>query len=812
MFLLQCLAVVAAAFWISAVAAEAVLRSAAERALAPGVRVGFGFMLTLAWFTAAWQVMSITQAWLVGLVLFALFAWARFGAPSAARARSGVATLWARYRHAFAGFFAGTILFFGPLAAVFTFGPFTEGGGDVSIYADTTKFLVDRGLTEFGLPSRDGEDVQRNLRELAMQGGGERPGADKSPLMNPPSPEYPAYRILITRTMSPFLYTQFGMYSFLAGATNYHVYYGLQAFIYSALLVAIWSFFRRYGARAAIAGVAFAALSHSLVSIFYNTYAAQSIALLASGLVVAAVMHVRIPSWAAVRTYGCVLLLIWVTYVHYLSVLLPMLLVAFVAPRAAPVAQGGEARPARRWPAWVAIATFAVACGSLAYAGMLKSVQIAQVLINASLQRSTPKDMLIYMGNPIDAFSVQWIAFLTGMVSQQHFDPYVLDYPAVPLMMRVAVVGACALFLLGLALMARWALERRGSWRPVLQDAAVYGIALATIAVHLVLVRTSLYTQAKGAQNILVLVFIVLLMPLALAYRDLPRTLPVRMLLRAAAVALLLFVAMSLVMRSMFGYRLGLGLDRSAILEPSFFAEAARIRKADPQALVLFEPRKSADLYTHNQAFFGLRAVPTRELILQKSRRTPGGSWDITRAQAVEFVEESDLPHTWLLRSTSARRWPFLQRWAHKIPQMPMMYEWHAERLADSTGPRIVMSGDTYERPYGELNLGGEPQGARALFNFARNGIVSLYLPANMPARVSVELKPREGGYDALVAETRKRVEAGEFGADTRMTATGKVVRLESSIPAAAKPTLRHVAAYKGEFFVNVKVDGKDVP
>jgi hypothetical protein len=122
------------------------------------------------------------------------------------------------------------------------------------------------------------------------------------------------------------------------------------------------------------------------------------------------------------------------------------------------------------------------------------------------------------------------------------------------------------------------------------------------------------------------------------------------------------------------------------------------------------------------------------------------------------------------------------------------------------------MSGDTYERPYGELNLGGEAQGARALFNFARNGIVSLYLPANMPARVSVELKPREGGYDALVAETRKRVEAGEFGADTRMTATGKVVRLESSIPAAAKPTLRHVAAYKGEFFVNVKVDGKDVP
>ena len=809
MFLLQCLAVLAAVFWVCAAASALFLRSAAERAMRPAVRVGFGFILVLTYFSGAWQVASIAQAWIAGLALVALYAWGRFGRPTIAGAAGAARGLWEDYRRAFAAFLLGALAFFAPLAATWTFGPFTEGGGDVSIYADTTKYLVDRGLTEFGLPSRGLDDLGENLRELGRMGGGVRVGADKSPLANPPSPEYPAHRIVYTRTMSPFLYAQFATFSFLAGATNYHVYYGIQAFVYAALLAAVWSFFARYGSRAAMAGVVLTAASHGLISIFYNTYSAQGLALLTSALVVAAVAHVRIPSWAAVRTYGAVILVIWITYVHYLSVVLPVALVALVA--AAPAARVAATREPLRWPAWIAIGACAVGCASLVWAGMLKSVSIVLVLARTSMTQSQPmSDALTYMGMPVEAFGTQWLAFASGLASQQHFLPFVKEYPWVPGMMRIGVVAAAASLAIGALVMGRWALARRGAWRPVLHDAGIYLAALATIAIHLVLVRTSLYTQAKGAQNILVLVHVVLLLPLVLACRDLPRTPATRALEGANAAVLAVFIGICILIQSIFGYRLGLGLDRSAILEPSFFSEARRIRERDPQAFVLFEPRKSADLYTSNQAFFGLRSVPTRELILQRARLTEAGNYDVTTANAIEFVEPADLAHTWTLRSQSAVRWPVLMRFPDKIPQMPYVYRWSAERLADSPGPVLVLAGDTFERPYGDRNVGAVPRGPIATFNFMRNGIAALYVPAGRAAAVEVELQPREGAYAALETEMRQRVGRGELGPEAAMTADGNVVRISYRFPAAEAAALRFVARYKGEAFVSVKVDGKD--
>ena len=821
MFLLLCVGVVAAAFWISALLAAAFMTSAGERALAPGVRVGFGFMLSMVYFSGAWQVMSIGQAWALAIAMLAVFAWARFGLPRRGALAGAARHLRAEYGRTFGAFVAGALLFFGPFIAAQTLGPFTEGGGDVSIYADTAKYMADRGLTEFGLPSRDAADLAANVRELALQGGGPRPGADKSPLMNPPSAEYGPHRILVTRTMSPFLYTPFVAYSFLAGSTNYHVFYGLQCFVYVCLLAAVWGFFLRYGRRMALLGGALAALSHSLVSLFYNTYSAQGVALLASALVLAALAHVRLPGWAALRTYGSVLLITWITYVHYLSVVVPMACVAAI-PAGAALAGARDTIGAtvarlsgwRRYATWIPAGAFALAFCTLAYAGTLKSFAIGKLLMGVALSRKeTAPEMLTYMGTPVPAFGTQWSAFLFGLVSQQHFSPFMREYAFFPELLRVGSIAAAACCIAGAVAMLRWAHARRGAWRPALQDAAIYAAALVTVAVHLYLVRTSLYTQAKGAQNILVLVFTMMLLPLALTWRDMPATRVTRVLLATMKVSLVAFIVVAVVVRGMFGYRLGFALDRAGILEPSFFAEAERIRRSDPEPLVLFEPRKSADLYTSNQSFFGARMLPTRELVLQRSRMVSPGRYEASRAMAVEFIERSDLPHVWTLRAKAEPRWPWLNStlWDRIVQQRAYTYTWHAERLVDRATPGLLLSGDTYERPYGELPLGAEEGGARALFNFVRNGVASLYLPGGA-ARVEVELHPREGGYLPLEAEIRGRAAAGEFGPDVEVTGTGKVVRLSYAFPAAGEPSLRTVARYKGEFFVNVKVDGKDMP
>jgi hypothetical protein len=774
-------------------------------------------MLSVVYFSAAWQLFTIGQAWAIALVLLALYAWARFGIPSRFALAGAGRYLWARYAAAFGAFVAGAGLFFAPIIVGGAHGPFTEGGGDVTIYADTTKYMVDHELTEFGLPSRDLTDFRASLKELAQQGGGERPGAEKSPLMNPPFGEYGAYRILVTRTMSPFLYTPFAAYSFLAGSTNYHVYYGLQCFVYVCLLAAVWGFFLRYGRRMAMLGVAVVALSHGLVSIFYNTYSAQGIALLGSALVLAALAHVRIPSWAALRTYGSVLLITWITYVHYLSVLLPMACVAVIpagaaASRARDAGAAATARLAglRRFVSWIPAAAFAAAFAALAWAGTLKSFLIGKILMQAALAKGgVPRDTLTYMGVPVEPFGTQWFAFLFGIVSQQHFMPYVKEYPPFLQMLRVDSVAAAACCVLGAVAMLHWALTRRGAWRPVLQDAAIYVAALATIAVHLYLVRTSLYTQAKGAQNVLVLVFTVILLPLAVVARDMTPVGAARLLQGAMKAALLVFIALLVVIRGQFAFRLAFSLDRAAAMEPSFFSEAERIRASDPDPLVLFEPRKSADLYTSNQPFFGSRMLPTRELILQKSRMVVPGYYEGSRAMAVEFIEPGDLPHVWTLRPVARPRLSVLNSvlW-DKLSQRPHSYVWHADRLVERKTPALLLSGDTFERPYGELELGAEKGGPRAIFTFLRNGVLSLYLPGDA-ARVEVEMQPREGAYSSLESEVRGRVEAGEFGPDSKLTATGKVVRLSYDIPATGKPSLRTIARSKGEFFVNVKVDGK---
>jgi len=642
MFLLECLGVMAAVFWVSALVAHGVMTSPAERALGPAVRAGFGFVFTLVFFCAAWQLASIGQAWILGGVLLGAYVLATRGA------REGPAGFWREYRIAFALYAALALLFFLPLIISWTFGPFTEGGGDVSIYADTARFLTDRGLTEFGLPSRSPDDLRANFAELLAQGKGAREGGD-SPYMNPPFAEYPAFRILITRTMSAFLYTPYAVYGFLGGSTNYNVYYGLQAFVYAALLLAVWRFFRDYGKRMAIGATLLVGASHSLVSIFYNTYSAHGIAMMICALTLAALAAVRLFTWAGLRTYGIALMAVWICYIHYLSVLAPIVALA-CAPwtRAALAATPPIARSRPRWAGIIAAAVFLVLFGFLAWAGANKSWEMAQVLLEASVHGAVGQKQLYltYMGNPVPAFGWHWLAFFFGFLSQQHYHPFAIEVPIVMHAVRAGVVIGVIALLLSLAAAVR-AVRRRPMDARQKLDVSIVAVAVLVTALHLALVRTSLYTQAKGAQNVLLCVYFAMLLPVML-WRDAGA----RSLRRALVVALIAFGVALAVPRAVLLVRLAAGFDRTAILEPSFFSEVERIRAADPDAFILFEPRISADLYTSTQAFYGTRMLQTRHLVLQRSIRVTLTDYDRKIATVPEFITPANLPHLWLLTST----------------------------------------------------------------------------------------------------------------------------------------------------------------
>ena len=795
MFLIHCLGVMAAVFWMSALVAHVAMTSAAERALGPAVRAGFGFVITLCYFCAAWQFASIGQAWIVAAVLLAAYAWAtpdRRGSP---------AEFWREYRAAFALFVVLAFAFFLPLILAWTFGPFTEGGGDVSIYADTARYLTDRGLTEFGLPSRGWDDLRANVIEAFSHG----PRREDSPYMNPPYPEYPALRLIASGTTSAFLYTPYAMYGFLRGATNYPVYYGLQSFVYAALILAVWRFFRHYGSRMALGAALFVAASHSLVSIFYNTYSAHGIALMTCALVLAALPAVRLFSWAGLRSYGTALVTIGICYVHYLSVIGPLVALA-CAPWtrsegiAAPVSR---AKP--RWPALIAAAVFLGLFGVVAWAGAAKSVEIAMVLLKTSLAETGSQGEVYfkYLGSPLPAFGWRWLALLFGFISQQHMEPLAAEAPWVMLPVQLGVAAALAAVALGAWVSARAIAAGMTGARARL-DVSILVVSVIVIAAHLFLVRTALYTQAKGAQNVLLCVYFAMLLPLALQRTQAPGgSAPGA---RKALVAVLVaFACLLAVPRLAFVVRLAAGFDRTSILEPDFFAEVERIRAADRDAFVLFEPRISADLYTSTQAFYGMRMMQTRHLVHQRSVHISGAYYERQVAGVAEFIAPGDIPHLWLLAADRREIIPGLP--ALRVPPV-YSSSWHARRLAESRDPVLVLAADTYERNYAPRKS-ARPGASRPMFSFLRNGMVLLYVPRSV--RVDVEMQPRSPeGWPKLREEMAKRVAAGEFGPEAKLEELPQAIALSYEIAGSDRPALRTVARFSGEYFVNVRIDGKD--
>lgn len=809
MFLIHSLLVFTAVYWHCALLAELVLTSPEERALPEPVRAGVAFLFSTTYFAAAWQLMSIGQAWALGASLLAMY----FVATAPADWRTGCgprlrAFVW-RNARGFSACLAGALLLFAPMMIANKYGPFTEGGGDVSIYADTTQYLTEHGLTVKGAPSRNLDHAVANLkastdttidRDVLNRYAEQRYLAADRSLINPPSTDNAAYRVVVTQAMSSFLYPPYGQFYFLAGSTNYHVYYGIQAFIYGVMLASACYVFRNFRLPAALAYAGLVAASHALVSVFYNTYSAQTISLFMSALVLALLPSIRLFAWSGMRTYMIPTAYIWISYVHFLSLVLPLLLVAGL--RSVPAWRGAPAQPAparkapvvpsRRVLRWVVIGAFAFLVGLLVLSGAQKSVLLVVDLTGGLL--SGEKN--VYMGERIKPFSLRWLSFLFGFISQQHLQPFAVEIGWVLRTIHVGVVMGVASFVLGLAAIAKMIVLP--AWREDAQrnvHLVLYGVLLVTVAVHVYLAQAYIYTQAKGAQNILLLLYAALVLPFALGacFRKRDRTLD--MLTSALGVTLLLFIATLLAPRAIYAVKLAQGKDRATILEPSYFAEARKIRDQDRDPFVLFEPRKSGDLYMSIQPFSGARMAPTRHLGLtwmNFEKRPP----QVERIDASLLIRAGDLPHLWTLSARKA--------------DGGASHEWAAERVVAGKTAAVYLFGDDYEQDVGEKPRGAGP-GDAGMFSYVRNGSVMVYMPPGQAMSLEVTLAPRDiSAVEMMWAEVSGRMKRGEFR-NVEMTHAGEFITLRRRFRKRGAPTLVPIARYSGEYWVNVRVDGKDL-
>lgn len=864
MFLVQALIIIGILYWISAIVAEITMTSKEEQSLAPAVKVGFGYLISLVYFSGACLALSTEQAWLLGVILLFSYAYGK-GRITRNNLSVEMTAFLRKYIRSFLFFILGALLFFIPLIISNNYGPFTEGGGDISIYADTAKYIQDKHLTAFGMRSASLQDIGKNIKEtLSPAPLAERWKSFDTTLINPPAAEYASYRVLLKRTMSSFLYIPYIAYGFFKNTTNYPAYFGIQAFFYVCMLSGVWYFFRRFNFKIATLAILLVAGSHSIVSIFYNMYAMQAASITISALILSILPTIRFFSRAGLRTFGSGLLLLGTSYILYYSVVLPLIVgISFFTLKQKKLLKP-SIKPHFSILAFSAAFIF-ITLGL--YAGWV-GIERSWAFLISLLQLKFFPDANTYFGDKLAIFSREWLSFLFGFVSQQHISPFIAEISlVVKIIMAGIFLGGAALFI-GFMIMCRVFLSKtfkNKNWFLL----SLYLLTLFTVVAQAFLGNASLYFQAKGAQNVLIYLYAAMLLPLGVGLHATNAGLKIHKAIKVMTITLVLFSVTLLIPRMVYTTQLAFGMERGDILESSYFAAAKKIKNADPEAFVLFEPRKSADLYISMQPFFGKKFVSTRHLILSQETLHPSDNmWLGKIVLASDLIEIKDLPHLWTINShckdksnrrckwqterlinrhspsvllfandytRNLRELPLNDTWAAEVfPELITIRElfnfwaenadchsrahlninkclWNNKKLSKPNNIVAIHYDDHYqnlmEYTLNKVNLTLNEMGNNQVFSYIRNGTAMAFLPqGGGRMRMLIKAIPSDINHNDMVKEISNRVANGEFGKNVEFYPYKEYVKLIYDIPKTNCPSLKLISHFSEKYWLHVEL------
>lgn len=799
MFLVQAIFSISVIYWFSALIAEVVMTSKVERSLAPAIRVGIGFLISIIYFSAAWLLMSIQQVWILGIIL--LFTYS-YSCGQFTNIQSKTREFISVYFKSFLLCCLGACFFFAPLFIANNFGPFTEGGGDISIYADTAKFLQDKHLTGLGHPVQNFSETLASIRDLITQAVSHfYDGKIKyDPILhNPPAAEYANYRLTLLNNMNPLIYAPYAAYGLLASQTNYVVYFAIQAFFFYCMLAGIWYFFLQFSRSVACFATLLIMCSHGIISVFYNGYAMQAASLAIASLIVVILPTIRPMSWAGLRIYGALFLPLWIAYFHYLSIVLPLVFVCSIFNWNKQYSESHLANINFSWLQKSIVIIFLVAYFLLFLIGLYPSILFVKAILMHHAEEANE-----FFGSAISMVSLKWLSFLFGYLSQQHYYPFSVEYRFTDIM--IAIGSVASLIALVLGAMVMWRIYASPSLLRSNKrfNLLIYIAIIFTIILHLYLARSSLYTQAKGTQNVLIFFYLLLALPIGMATIALKEGVLSKRLVRGLWIASIIFLISLANVKILYTIKLAFCHDRGSILEQSYFSQAKVIRQEDPYAFILFEPRKSADLYMSTQPFYGLRLMPTRHLIVQTERfddsQKKWHKWVYRPVLASDLIEHKDLSHLWTLKAICNAN--------DKLPISNC--EWKAERLIKKIKPSLLIFADIYEQGL-KIDQKTNDTKEASTHSFLRNGSAMIFLPHQEgDVKVKVMMQPRDlSAYPQLSKEIRTRVKKGEFGNNVKITETRQSIILHFKFSETNRSDLKLVARYSGEYWLNVMINNQ---
>jgi hypothetical protein len=818
-FLIHTLLVFVTIYAISAVLAEIIFSSHAERKLPPAVRVGLGYFLSLFYFVSAWLFMSIRQAWLLGLVLLALYVYGKTSKGLLNLEWTFLKGLLKKHAKVLGIFLLSANLFFLPLHIASEYGPFSEGGGDVSVYSDVAKRLTDFNLNAVGLEENASlKDRFQGVKNIVSQAYSERYKAMELDLTNPPNADYQSNKLAFNSHLNPIQYTPCAQFAFLSSETNYPIFFALMAFLYTLILASAWGFFYRFGLLPAVLSVLIVGGSHSLVSAFYNMYLLQVLSTTFLALTLAAVPFVRLFSIAGFKIYGICSAFISISYLHFMPIIFPLLGIAAITTFYTDSKSMDKREPdskAGLFPTLchlVARIIFFSFCLAGVIVGCKAALQLAIKLFRGFLSNNANPS---FSGESVLVFSDRWWAYFFGLASQQQFQPYMFESEVVGVLVHWAIPWGFLIFGAGLVLWISKIIDNI----KIRQNIAIYIVLAITVGVYLMMSQNSQYTQAKSAQYLLICVYFLMLLPLAQVYRE-DGTLGLKNFFPSSGKRNSVFLATTIYIFLLFGFsiflwvprvvyagKIALHKDRSSIMEPSFFSEARRIKVEDKNAFVLFEPRISADAYFPYQSFSGYQLIPTRHLVLLQLI-AKGASFE-KRKQIPklpsDFIKVGDLNHLWNLTAVRKREGK---------------YRWQGEKLTHKKTPDLIFTGHDYQRDFGvksrtkKADILSHPDEG-GMFSYLRNGTVMIYLPPGGPYHLVVKVYNRNAedleAFDFMVNEIGERVDSGEFESFASMEKKDGIITLVFDFEASAIPRLSLVSRFSSEYWFNARLNGKEM-
>jgi len=814
MYLFHSLVIISIIYWMSVALAELVLVSQVEERLPRIVRVGLGYLLGVAWFAGTMKLLSARMSWTVGLALFAVYVCGRNWGDFAGLWRR-LARVPEKYLWSFIALLIVANVFFLPLHIAGKFGPFTEGGGDISVYADVAKYLTDHELPAYGWDDLVW-DITVNKLSTISDNAINFPKMDpvKS---NPPTAEYQSYKVVMGQRYTAQQFSLIAQWFFLAGETNYVVFYSLMAFFYALTALSLWAFFRRFGMLPAWLAFVFCITSHGLISVFYNMYMLQSLSLMCSSLFFAVISRIYLFSIVGVRTYLIIFSPMLVTYFHFIGVMaFPFLLSFFPIARNGLRKQTKLAAEALSWRTAKTIGALAGIMASITASVLILLDTIMCVGSYIPLVQSLFKDVKnvhATFGDTISMLSSRYVAFVLGFFSQQHTPPFVFETTIVS---NIVQFFPYVFFSLLFCYFASWIIAyisdvhlRRSSLayadtadgRSVIWYLILSLLSFIGLAIHYMMTQSSLYAQAKGAQDGLVIFYAAVgVLPFAVLYA-LPRKTPwMRYFARGHFVVILVVCLLFLAPRFWFAFQLGYSQGRGTILDPSFFEEAKKIKIKDRDPLVMFEPRVNSDIYLSIQPFFGSRMFTTRHLILANVEWIPSGpdpnSPKITMVKwllsGFDTIKPADISHLWML-------------WSRKSISKNTV-EWTSSRLLDQPVPSLLIFGSNYELRY-KMHLYNDIEGA-----YIRSGTAAVYIPADAKEH-SIEFLVHKVNtpLSTILNDYNELKDTLNFATKPELFVDENFIRGQLSVNGDSLPRLLNVFSSRKEFAIRVRVDGTEI-